>query len=144
MLSYERLSKKPLLFKSFTAGLTVHEFDNIYNKKIIKKHHKYEIKRLSKRKKKEKEKVGAWKTFQTKYKKQISNAFGLLSSLHYLHPDRLSLGFRSKQHMTEISKRLNIEYRQCVPIPQKIYNNNKEVENARRSRDNISQAFLLS
>jgi hypothetical protein len=29
------LSKKPLLFKSF-IGLTVQEFDNIYNKKIAK------------------------------------------------------------------------------------------------------------
>ncbi|HXS60860.1 MAG TPA: hypothetical protein VN703_08635 [Candidatus Sulfopaludibacter sp.] len=29
MLSYDRLGKKPLLFKSFT-GLTVQEFDEIY------------------------------------------------------------------------------------------------------------------
>jgi hypothetical protein len=35
MLSYGRLSKKPILFKSFT-GLTVHEFDGIHNKKIQK------------------------------------------------------------------------------------------------------------
>ncbi|HXS61165.1 MAG TPA: hypothetical protein VN703_10190, partial [Candidatus Sulfopaludibacter sp.] len=33
LLSYDRLSKKPLLFKSFT-GLTVQEFDDIY---MIKK-----------------------------------------------------------------------------------------------------------
>jgi hypothetical protein len=37
LLSYERLSGKPLLlFKSIT-GLTVQEFDNIYNKEIEKK-----------------------------------------------------------------------------------------------------------
>jgi hypothetical protein len=35
LLSYERLSKKPLLFKSFT-GLTVQEFDDIYDKEISK------------------------------------------------------------------------------------------------------------
>jgi len=35
LLSYDRLSKKPLLFKSFT-GLTVQEFNDLYNKKIIK------------------------------------------------------------------------------------------------------------
>jgi hypothetical protein len=29
LLSYDRLGKKPLLFKSFT-GLTVQEFDEIY------------------------------------------------------------------------------------------------------------------
>ena len=44
-----RLSKKPLLFKSFT-GLTVQEFDDIFNKEITKRYTKYEIQRLSKRK----------------------------------------------------------------------------------------------
>ncbi|MER5176716.1 MAG: hypothetical protein ABJB76_00115 [Candidatus Nitrosocosmicus sp.] len=39
MLSYERLSKKPLLFKSFT-GLTVDEFGDIYNKEIAKRYNK--------------------------------------------------------------------------------------------------------
>src|SRR6476646_12263533 len=46
MFSYERLSKKPLLFKSFT-GLTVQEFDDIYDKEITKRYGKYEIRRLS-------------------------------------------------------------------------------------------------
>jgi hypothetical protein len=37
LLSYERLSKKPLLlFKSFTVGLTIKEFDDIYDKRIIR------------------------------------------------------------------------------------------------------------
>ena len=49
MFSYERLSKKPLLFKSFT-GLSVQEFDEIYDKEITKRYHDYELKRLSKRK----------------------------------------------------------------------------------------------
>ena len=44
MLSYDRLSKKPILFKSFT-GLTVQEFDDIYNKEITKRYNKYEIQR---------------------------------------------------------------------------------------------------
>ena len=54
LLSYDRLSKKPLLFKSFT-GLTVQEFDDIYDKEITKKYHKHEIKRLSSKEKIEKE-----------------------------------------------------------------------------------------
>ena len=37
LLSYDRLSKKPLLFKSFT-GLTVKEFDDIYDKEIAKRY----------------------------------------------------------------------------------------------------------
>jgi hypothetical protein len=49
LLSYERLSRKPLLFKSFT-GLAVKEFDDIYNKEIIKRYDKHEIKQLSERK----------------------------------------------------------------------------------------------
>jgi len=38
LLSYYRLSKKSLLFKSFT-GLTVQEFDDIYDKEIAKRYH---------------------------------------------------------------------------------------------------------
>jgi hypothetical protein len=45
LLSFDRLSKKPLLFKSFT-GLTVQEFDDIHNKKIAKRYGKYEIQRF--------------------------------------------------------------------------------------------------
>jgi hypothetical protein len=54
LLSYERLSKKPLLFKSFT-GLTVQEFDDIYNKKIAKKYTNMRYNDYPKEKKIEKE-----------------------------------------------------------------------------------------
>jgi hypothetical protein len=43
------VSKKPSFFKSF-IGLTVQDFDNIYNKEIAKKYEKHEIQRLSKSK----------------------------------------------------------------------------------------------
>ena len=62
MLSYERLSKKPLLFKSFT-GLTVQEFDDIFDKEITKRYAKHEIQRLSKRKDRERE-IGAGRHFK--------------------------------------------------------------------------------
>ena len=42
MLSCDWLSKKPILFKSFT-GLTVKEFDDIYDKEIVKRHGKHEM-----------------------------------------------------------------------------------------------------
>jgi hypothetical protein len=58
LLSYYRLSKKPLLFKSFT-GLSVQAFDNIYNKEITKRYAKHEIQRLSKRKAIRKREIGA-------------------------------------------------------------------------------------
>jgi hypothetical protein len=59
------ISKKPLLFKSFT-GLTVQEFVDIYDKEIIKKYHKHELKRLSKRKdtKRERKAAGAGRPFK--------------------------------------------------------------------------------
>jgi hypothetical protein len=41
-----------LLFRSF-AGLTVQEFDDIYNKEITKRYDKHENNRLSKRKDRE-------------------------------------------------------------------------------------------
>jgi hypothetical protein len=37
-----------MVFKSFT-GLTIDDFDKIYNKETIKRYEKYEIQRLSKR-----------------------------------------------------------------------------------------------
>jgi hypothetical protein len=45
LLSYDRLSRLPTLFKSFT-GLTVQDFDDIHNKKIAKRYGKYEIQRF--------------------------------------------------------------------------------------------------
>ncbi len=54
MLSYDKLSKKPLLFKSFT-GLTVQEFDDIYEKEIAKRYDKHEIQTFIKKKRIEKE-----------------------------------------------------------------------------------------
>jgi hypothetical protein len=40
---------KPLLFKSFTE-LAIQEFDNIFDKEIIKRYDKHENQRLSERK----------------------------------------------------------------------------------------------
>jgi hypothetical protein len=51
------LSKKPLLSKSFT-GLSVEEFDNIYNKEMTKRYEKHELRRLFKRKNRYRE-IGA-------------------------------------------------------------------------------------
>jgi hypothetical protein len=47
-----------LLFKSFT-GVTVQEFDDIYDNDKIKKYHKRELQRLSNRKDNRKRKFGA-------------------------------------------------------------------------------------
>jgi Helix-turn-helix of DDE superfamily endonuclease len=56
------LSRKPLLFKSFT-GLSVQEFDDVYDKDIKKRYHDYETKRLSKRKDRERS-IGPGRPFK--------------------------------------------------------------------------------
>jgi hypothetical protein len=62
LLNYSRLSRKPLLFKSFT-GLELSEFDSIY-KEIESRYPQYEIKRLSKRKDRTRKVVGAGRHFK--------------------------------------------------------------------------------
>jgi len=98
LLSYDRLSKKSLLFKSFT-GLTVQEFDNIYNKEIIKKYHKHELKRLSKIKDTKRErKYGAGRPF----KLDVKNSFLMLLIYYRLYITYTLVGFLfdlDKQHL---------------------------------------------
>ncbi|MDN5868770.1 MAG: transposase family protein [Candidatus Nitrosocosmicus sp.] len=65
MLSYDKLSRKPLLFKSFT-GLSVKQFDDVY-REIGLKYPKHEVKRLSygrKDKRKRERAVGAGRRFK--------------------------------------------------------------------------------
>jgi hypothetical protein len=94
LLSYDRLSKKPLLFKSFT-GLSVQQFDDIY-KIIESKYAKYEIKRLSSTRRNKRERaVGAGRHFKLVPKDRV-HGIGILSSVHNLHPDGISLRFRSE------------------------------------------------
>ena len=70
---YDKLSRKPLLFKSFT-GLVVKEFDNTYNKKY-----------RSKRKDIRERKAGAiGRPFKLDVKDRFLMLFGLLSSLRHL------------------------------------------------------------
>jgi hypothetical protein len=66
LLSYERLSGKPALFKSFT-GLTIKEFVDIYNKQIVKRYAKHEISCLSKRENRERS-IGAGRHFKMGFK----------------------------------------------------------------------------
>ena len=87
MFSYERLSKKPLLFKSFT-GLTVQQFDDIYDKEIAKRYAKHEIQRLSKRKYRKID-IGAGRHF----KLDIKNRFLMLLIYYRLYITYTLAGF---------------------------------------------------
>ena len=65
-MSYARLSKRPLLFRSFT-GLEISEFDSIYVD-IESRYSKYKRKRLSKRKR---QSIGAGRPFKLKTKERF-------------------------------------------------------------------------
>jgi hypothetical protein len=125
LLSYDRLSKKPLLFKSFT-GLTLQEFDNIFQKEITKRYHKHEIKRLSKRKNRERE-IGAGRHF----KLDLIDRFLMLLVYYRLYITYTLAGFLFDLDQSNVCRNMQkVEslIRQCVPIPQKTYNITKRLK----------------
>ena len=118
LLSYDRLSKKPLLFKSFT-GLTVQEFDAIYDKEMTKKYFKHEIQRLSKSKDRERD-IGAGRHF----KLDLENRFLMILVYYRLYITYTLAGFLFDLDQSNICRDIQkIEglIRECIPIPQKIY-----------------------
>ncbi len=128
MLSYERLYRKPLLFKSFTS-LTLKEFDNIYDKEIAKRYEKHEIKRLStKRKENRKRKYGA---IGRHFKLDVKNRFLMILVNYRLYITYTLAGFLFDLDQSNICRDIQkIEplLVKCVPIPQKIYNITKRLK----------------
>ncbi len=143
MLSYERLSTKLKLFKSFTV-LTLKEFDDIYDKEITKRYHKHEIKRLSKRKDRERE-IGA---VGRHFKLDVKNRFLMLLVYYRLYITYTLSGFLfdldQSNICTEIYKRLNIEYDKevCTNSTEDIQDNQKGFKHQQKKSNNIFQAFL--
>src|SRR6476659_4331742 len=136
LLSYKRLSRKPILFESFTC-LSVQEFDDIYNKEITKRYHDYEIKRLSKRKDRKRD-SGAGRPFKLDVK---NRSLMLLVYYHRLYITYTLTGFLFDLDQSNICSRdiqkIESLVRQCVPIPQKIYNITKRL----RTVDEVEQCF---
>jgi hypothetical protein len=118
LLSYDRLSRKPILFKSFT-GLTLQEFDDSYNKEITKRYLNHELKRLSKRKNRERS-IGAGRQFKIDVKNRI-----LMVLVYYrLYITYTLSGFLFDLDQSNICRDIQkIEplIKQCLPIPQKLY-----------------------
>jgi hypothetical protein len=134
LLSYNRLSKKPLLFKSFT-GLTVQEFDDIYDKEITKKYDKHENKRLSKRKARERS-IGAGRHF----KLDVKDRFLMLLVYYRLYITYTLVGFLFDLDQSNVCRdiqKIESLIRLCTPIPQKIYNITKRL----RTVDEVEQYF---
>ena len=74
-MSYTRLSKRPLLFRSFT-GLEISEFNAIYAE-IESTYNEHERKRLSRRKR-ERKVSAAGRPFKLKVKERLIDAFSVL------------------------------------------------------------------
>jgi hypothetical protein len=117
LLNYDRLSKKPLLFKSFT-GLELSEFDSIYME-VESKYPDYETKRLSKRKRTRK--VGAGNHF----KLTVRDRFLMLLVYYKLYITNSLSGFLFDLDQSNVHR--DIRYMEpivssCIPLPQKLYN----------------------
>ena len=116
LLSYDRLSKKPLLFKSFT-GFTVQEFDEIYDK-ITKRYVKHEIQRLSKRKYRKRD-IGAGRHFTL----DTRNRFLMLLVYYRLYITYTLAGFLFNLDQSNVCRdkqKIVILIRKRLSIPQKI------------------------
>jgi hypothetical protein len=134
LLSYDKLSIKPLLFKSFT-GLTVQEFDSIYNKQITKRYTKHEIKRLSKRENR-KRSIGAGRHF----KLDLKDRFVMLLVYYRLYITYTLAGFLFDLDQSSICRDIQkIEglIRKCIPILQKMYPITKRL----KKPDEVEQYF---
>lgn len=117
MLNYDRLSKKPLLFRSFT-GLEVSEFDSIC-KQVESKYPKHELKRLSKRKRKRN--LGAGRHF----KHTTRDRFLMLLVYYKLYITNALTGFLFDLDQSNVHR--DVRYMEsvvssCIPLPQKLYN----------------------
>jgi len=126
MFSYERLSRKPLIFKSFT-GLSVKQFDEIYDKEIVKRYGKYEIQRLSKRNKDRERNIGAGRPF----KLDLRDRCVMLLVYYRLYITYTLTGFLFDLDQSNICRdiqKIESLVRQCLPIPQKIYNITKRLK----------------
>ena len=116
LMSYRRLYKKPLLFRSFT-GLTIPEFDQI-SREIELKYEEYERRRLSKRKRKRD--VGAGRPFKLKARERL-----LMLLVYYrLYITYTLSGFLFDLDQSNVCRDLTILeslVKECIPLPKKIY-----------------------
>jgi len=136
LLSYDGLSRKPILFKSFTS-LSVQEFDDIYDKKITKRYHDHELQRLSSKRKDRERDIGPGRPF----KLDVKDRFVMLLVYYRLYITYTLAGFLFDLDQSNICRNIQkIEslIKECLPLPQKIYNKTKK---RLRTPDEVEQYF---
>src|SRR4249920_2610137 len=133
LLSYNRLSRKPLMFKSFT-GLSVQQFDDIY-KEIESKYPKHEMKRLSYKRNRERD-IGAGRHFKLDIKDRV-----ILVLVYYrLYITYTLMEFLFGLDQSNVCRDIEkIEglIRSCLPIPQKLY----KVTRRLKTKEEVEQYF---
>jgi len=134
LISYARLFKRPLLFRSFT-GLTVSEFDSIYIG-IESKYNEHERRRrLSNRKKRQRD-VGAGRPF-----KLVKERFLMLLIYYRLYITFTLSGFLFDLDQSNVCRDLSILeplVKECIPLPKKLY---KRTRRRARTIDEVEENF---
>jgi IS5 family transposase len=133
LLNYAHLSKKPRQFRSFT-GLEVGEFDSIY-REIESRYEEYEIKRLSRKKKRERN-VGAGRPFKLKLKDRL-----LMLLVYYrLYTTYTLAGYLFGLDQSNVCRDIKILeplVSKCLPLPKKLYRKTRRL----RTIEEIEQYF---
>src|SRR5437868_2090007 len=132
-MSYARLSKRPLLFRSFT-GLEISEFDSIYVD-IESRYSKYQRKRLSERKRQRS--IGAGRPFKLKTKER----FLMLLVYYRLYITYTLSGFLFDLDQSNVCRdicMLEPLIKLSVPLPRKLY---KRTRRRLRTIDEVEEYF---
>jgi hypothetical protein len=121
------------LFKSFT-GLSVQQFDNIY-KEIKSKYEKYEIKRLSFKRNRERV-VGAWRHFKLIVEDRVIMVLVYYRLYITYTMTEFLFGLDQSNVCRDIQKIEGL-IRQCLPIPHKLYKITKRL----KTKEEVEQYF---
>ena len=132
-MSYARLSKRPLLFKSFT-GLEITEFDTI-SREIESKYDEHEGIRLSRRKRKRG--IGAGRPFKLK---EVRERFLMLLVYYRLYITYTLSGFLFDLDQSNICRDISMLeplIKRCIPLPKKLYKRTRRL----RTIDEVEKYF---
>ena len=120
-----RLSRKPLLFKSFT-GLSVKQFDDIF-KEIESRYTRHEIKRLSSRKERRERDIGAGRHFKLLVKDRVIMVL-VYYRLYITYTLMEFLFGLDQSNVCRDIQKIERLIRRCLPIPQKLYKVTKRLK----------------
>ena len=134
MLTYDRLSRKPLLFKSFT-GLSVQQFDVIF-KEMEPKYEKYEIKRLSSKRNRIERSIGAGRRFKLTVKDRVIMVLVYYRLYITYTLTEFLFGLDQSNVCRDIQKMEGL-IKQSLPIPQKLY----KITRRLKTKEEVEQYF---